>query len=321
MEVPSQEPNEAAAVPAASAHTGQQDSSASAQGPTDTPDALGATASAAGASAGHIVFVCQVFRDKLTNQICMIKPDGTGFTRLTIKDQADHFYPSMAPDGQSVLYSSNESGEYAVYEMDLTSGTSHRLTYLGDDYAPAMSPDGRQVVFVHNDGQRQTLWVVDRAGGTPRTLAAMSGGDGWDPVWSPDGGQILFASSRAGGVQLFVADAVGSSMRQLTDVEGLRGRSDWSPDGAFLATYAGSSWHREILLLDLEGSILAQPTEGGNNLAPSISPDGEWIAFTSYRDHYGDDNGCEIYIMRKDGGDIRRLTNNDYCDWQPRWGR
>ena len=327
MEVPSQEPNEAATAPVASAPTGQQDSSASAQGPASTPDAPGATASAAHASAGrgspdgHIVFVCQVFRDKLTNQICMIKPDGTGFTRLTIKDQADHFYPSLAPDGQSVLYSSNESGEYAVYEMDLSSGTSRRLTYLGDDYAPAMSPDSSQVVFVHNDGQRQTLWVVDRAGGTPRRLTAASGGDGWDPIWSPDGDRILFASARAGGVQLFVADAVGSSVRQLTDVEGLRGRSDWSPDGAFLATYAGSSWQREILLLDLEGSILAQPTEGGNNLAPSISPDGEWIAFTSYRDHYGDDNGCEIYIMRKDGGDFRRLTNNDYCDWQPRWGR
>ncbi len=257
----------------------------------------------------------------LTNQICIINADGTGFTRLTGNDQADHFYPSLAPDGQSVLYSSNESGEYAVYEMDLSSGTSRRLTYLGDDYAPAMSPDGSQVVFVHNDGQRQTLWVVDRAGGTPRTLAAASTGDGWDPVWSPDGDRILFASSRAGGVQLFVADAVGSSVRQLTDVEGLRGRSDWSPDGAFLATYAGSAWHREIILLDLEGSILAQPTEGGNNLAPSISPDGEWIAFTSYRDHYGDDHGCEVYIMRKDGSDIRRLTNNDYCDWQPRWGR
>jgi len=322
IETPSQAPNEAASAPA-----GQQDSSASTPGLADTPDAPGATASAAHASAahgspdGHIVFVCQVFRDDRTNQICVVNADGTGFTRLTSNDQADHFYPSLGPDGQSVLYSSNESGEYAVYEMDLSNGTSHRLTYLGDDYAPAMSPDGSQVVFVHNDGQRQTLWVVDRAGGTPRWLAAASRGDGWDPVWSPDGDRILFASTRAGGVQLFVADAVGSSVRQLTDVEGLRGRSDWSPDGAFLATYAGSAWQREILLLDLEGSILAHPTQGGNNLAPSISPDGEWITFTSYRDHYGDDNGCEIYVMRKDGSDVRRLTNNDYCDWQPRWGR
>jgi Tol biopolymer transport system component len=170
-----------------------------------------------------------------------------------------------------------------------------------------MSPDGSQVVFVHNDGQRQTLWVVDRAGGTPRTLAAASSGDGWDPVWSPDGDQILFASSRAGGVQLFVADAGGSSVRQVTDVEGLRGRSDWSPDGTFLATYAGSAWHREIILLDLQG--LSWPnSRRGEQPAPSISPDGSGSPHFLQRP-YGDD-GCEVYIMRKDGSDIRRLTNN-----------
>jgi len=315
-----------ATTPAPSALAGEQSPTAWVQEPEDALNATEAIGSPApvtaggGSPTGHVVFTCQVFRDELTNQICMINADGTGLRRLTSNSQADHFYPCLAPDGQSVLFSSNQSGEYAVYEMDLSIGTSRRLTDLGDDYAPAVSPDGSRVVFVHNDGQRQTLWIVDRAGGTPRELAVSSRGSSWDPVWSPDGGQILFAADLAGGAQLFLADAGGSNVRQLTDIEGLRGRSDWSPTGAFLVTYVGPSWHREIVLLDLEGSILANPTEGGNNLAPSFSPDGEWIAFTSYRDHYQDENGCEIYIMRKDGSDLRRLTNNDYCDWQPRWG-
>jgi Tol biopolymer transport system component len=59
---------------------------------------------------------------------------------------------------------------------------------------------------------------------------------------------------------------------------------------------------------------------GGNSQGPSFSPDGQWITFTSYFDHYGEDNGCEIYIIRTDGADLRRLTDNDYCDYQPRWG-
>jgi TolB protein len=101
----------------------------------------------------------------------------------------------------------------------------------------------------------------------------------------------------------------------------LRGRSDWSPDGGSIATYAGESWAREIYIMNPDGSDLRQITQGGNNLAPSFSPDGGWITFTSYMDNFRDDHGCEIYIMRVDGTDIRRLTTNNYCDWQPRWGR
>jgi Tol biopolymer transport system component len=59
---------------------------------------------------------------------------------------------------------------------------------------------------------------------------------------------------------------------------------------------------------------------GGNSQGPSFSPDGQWVAFTAYFDHFGDDHGCEIYIIRVDGTDLRRLTDNDYCDYQPRWG-
>ena len=109
-------------------------------------------------------------------------------------------------------------------------------------------------------------------------------------------------------------------MRRITNVSNLRGRSDWSPDGVTVATYIGTSWNRELFLLGTDGSNMRQITSGGNNLAPSFSPDGHWIAFTSYMDSYKDENGCEIYIMRINDGEIIRLTENDYCDWQPRWG-
>ena len=54
---------------------------------------------------------------------------------------------------------------------------------------------------------------------------------------------------------------------------------------------------------------------------PQFSPDGKWIAFTAYTDVANKNQAsCEIYIMRVDGTDQRRLTNNGYCDYQPRWG-
>ncbi len=87
-----------------------------------------------------------------------------------------------------------------------------------------------------------------------------------------------------------------------------------------LATYQGTTWNRELILIDLNGEVLLQLTAGGNNLAPNFSPYGGWLVFTSYKDNYRNPDGCEIYIMRLDGSETRRLTQNDYCDWQPNWG-
>jgi len=105
----------------------------------------------------------------------------------------------------------------------------------------------------------------------------------------------------------------------LTNQGDLRGRSDWSVSG-LIAFYAGTAWQRNIFTMNSNGSGIAQITDGGNSQAPSFSPDGNWIAFTAYFDNMNDAHGCEIYIMRTDGSDRRRLTYNNYCDWQPRWG-
>ena len=63
------------------------------------------------------------------------------------------------------------------------------------------------------------------------------------------------------------------------------------------------------------GTGLLQLTNGGDNLGPSWSPDGNWIAFTSFRD-----GNNEIYIIHPDGTGLTRITNNTISDWQPRRG-
>jgi predicted nucleic acid-binding Zn ribbon protein len=268
---------------------------------------------------GKILFACQIFKDARRNQICRINADGSGWERLSQDDEADYASPSFSPDGQAIVFALEKGEHHQIYEMDLA-GNQRQLTDLPfGAYAPAISPDNRWIVFTANDGSRQTLWLIDRDGSNPRLLLRGASGDVFDPVWSPDGHLILFASNQAGSVQLFTVSLDGANQRQVTAIEGLRGRSDWAPDGSAIATYAGEAWRREILLVDPQSGEYTAITQGGNNLAPNYSPDGGWIVFTSYMDNYGNDNGCEIYILRVDGSDIRRLTENDYCDWQPNW--
>lgn len=268
--------------------------------------------------AGKIVFTCQLAGVRFLDQICIINADGTGFRQLTSDDGAAHFYPSVAPDGMSVVYSANPTGVYEIYEVDLE-GNSRQVTQgLGTLTSPEISPDGKSIAFTLGDGQTASVWVVDRDGSNPRVLY----GPGWDPTWSPDGEKILFASyDQFSSIQLFTIHLDGSNLKQVTQMAYLRGRSDWSPDGNWAVTYAGEPWGREVVYFPIEGGEPEPLTpSGGNSQGPSISPDGRWVAFTAYFGAIGNDDGCEIYIIRTDGTHLTRLTDNDYCDWQPRWG-
>ncbi len=273
-----------------------------------------------GLPAGKIVYVCQVFRRSTSDQICIMNADGSGQRRLTTNDTAKHFYPTLSPDGNYVLFSSNMSGpgKYELYELNLLTNELTQLTSeIGILTSSEISPDGSQIAFMRSDGSKNDLWIMARDGDNPRPLYSQ----GWDPTWSPDGSRILFASYVAGGVQLMSIKPDGTDIQQVTSMPNLRGRSDWANDGSYLVTYSGTAWNRELFLFNPDGSDPRQLTPtGGNSQGPSFSPDGQWVAFTAYFDQYGDDHGCEIYIIKVDGTSLTRLTNNNYCDWQPRWG-
>jgi TolB protein len=295
--------------------------------PSPNPSSVGGQTSIPSPSAsdgltGHIVFTCQLFKVQAMDQVCMMSADGSGMRRLTTEDNLRHFYPSLAPDGQSVLYAGfREQNVYEIYTLNLSDNKIDRLTNrMGVLNAPEVSPDGTSIVFTKgnpNNGQFQIV-VMDRNGENASNIPQVVG---WDPTWSPDGKQILYASGSDGGVQLFVVNRNGNGLHQVSNLPAIRGRSDWSPDGQWIVTYSGAAWHREVYMMKADGSNARQLTpSGGNSQGPSFSPDGKWVTFTAYFDKYGDDHGCEIYVIRTDGTDLRRLTKNDYCDYQPRWG-
>ncbi len=74
--------------------------------------------------------------------------------------------------------------------------------------------------------------------------------------------------------------------------------------------------NHDIYVIDLETGEEQRLTDVPQvDAEPEWSPDGEWIAFVSYRDYPNSD----VYIMRKDGSDVRRLTTDPAKDTYPIW--
>ena len=285
--------------------------------PTDTPSSSIQTSEK---PLGKIVYTCQV-RGVNKDQICLINADGSNKRQLT-NNNYENYYASLSPDGNRVVFVSNQTDKLEIYEMDFA-GNQVQLTYgLGEEAsAPEISPDGNLIVFAERINSAFKIWVMNRDGSNPHQIYSSPNGDALDPTWSPDGTRVLFASGIGDNTkQLYTIASTGTDLQIVSNEFTTRGRSDWSPLGHKIASYTGGPWQREIYMMNTDGSELQQVISDGSPLAPSFSPDGGWIAFTGYLDHFREANGCEIYILRLSDNTLQRLTDNDYCDYQPRWG-
>jgi hypothetical protein len=86
----------------------------------------------------------------------------------------------------TVVYVSAEKGDWSIYTLDITSGTTRQITEDGmNDGLAAISPDGRSVAFLSDRDGRLAVWVVGIRGGPAHKFFDLSpdwGGlraDGW----------------------------------------------------------------------------------------------------------------------------------------------
>ena len=273
---------------------------------------------------GVIVYTCQVNKVNTSDQICMIHADGSGQRQLTNLNSSDNQDASFSPDGTSIIFVSNRTGNYEIYEMDLSGNTTQLTSLKSRVSLPAVSPDNQWIVFSNRVNGNEQLWLMDREGRDARILYESEGKSAVAPTWSPNSDEILFAVGKDPAdlaKQLFIINLDGGEPRLLHDQIITPGRTDWSRQD-LIAYFMGEIWNREVWTIYPDGTGMTQVTHGGNAQGPSFSPGGRYITYTAYTNVQGEDEfSCEIFVIDLYNGTSWQLTNNDICDYQPRWGK
>ena len=176
--------------------------------------------------------------------------------------------PAFSPDGGSIAYSSDHTGDFEIYVKSLAPGARDiQLTADGQqNFDPAWSPDGKRITYYSMkrdgifgshpvwspDGQwlafqavsspdlgavpmgKSTIWLVSAQGGTPRQLTRVDypAGSHFAPSWSPDGKRIAFINFDTRSPQVWSIAASGDELQAITKHG--TGDKSWpiySPDG------------------------------------------------------------------------------------------
>ncbi len=182
-------------------------------------------------------------------------PAEHGNTRnLTQTSNADEDHPSWSPDGKTIAYTTDASGEQQIAVRSAEGGAERILTHFphGYFYGPRWSPGGDRLAFSDNEHR---LWIVATAGGgEPQQLAQDPYQEIQNYTWAPDGhwlAYVITGANQQSGIWLYNLDT-----RKSTRVSDPRA-NDFNPafDAAGRYLYFISTRHENPTLSHSEFNI------------------------------------------------------------------
>jgi Tol biopolymer transport system component/imidazolonepropionase-like amidohydrolase len=257
--------------------------------------------------------------------IWVAQADGNGQRKLT-SGKYDDREPAWSHDGTRIAFSSDRdsSGNYDIWTLDVARGSLKRVTTTAaNDFLPTWSPDDSEIAFTSTrDGNSSSIWVVTLATGAERRHSP-AGVNASAPSWGP-GGEIVYHALGTARSSL-VLDTVTLTR----DQNAFSFRASWATAASFYYTADGRIWRWDAATamptpIPFEARLPVAPASYTRRVrdvdsraprkalgivSPTISPDGQRVAFAALGD---------IYTMAV-GGLPRKLTNDRFLDTEPAW--
>ncbi len=265
-------------------------------------------------------------------EIFVMNADGTEQRNISNHVGVDWVYYAHGDRLYFVSDRDSTNRKYFLYEMKWDGTEVRRITdFLVHDSWISARKNGTEFVVSINkndDWDTRDLFIINYKGEVLKQLTDDEFHN-TDAHFSPDGSQIVFRSNRSDIDELFIMNADGTGLRQLTTYpESDSTAMEWE-------YHAGPpEWVNEntisfISKQNSNYSIFSISPDGGNfsQLTPDTTAEGfpsnegwhSWshgdslIAFnaTDWKGNF------DIYVMRPDGSDIRKLTDDKKYEQAP----
>jgi len=230
-----------------------------------------------------------------------------------------------SPDGKEVLALISRKGLFRIVLVSAAQGSVRVLKEWPSSrwtQKLSFSPDGRYIVCDPYGGANSNddIFLLSVPGGEETPLIQHPADD-WSPVWAPDGKKVVFASDRTGRMDFWAIGVAGGKPQGVPElVKPAIGRfarlMGFTRQGSLY--YAVESGMEDVYVAELDpatGKVLAQAAPvanrfAGTNMGPSWSPDGQYLAYHSYRGPlwFGAPGALTIVIKSVKTGEERDLS-------------
>jgi len=165
--------------------------------------------------------------------------------------------PVYAPDGETILFSSNRGGDLDLWTINTRTGSVLQLTDdEARDWDPAFSPDGSKIVWSSDRGGNLEIWIANADGSGARQVSD-DGIDAENPGVTPDGEWVVYMSSNPDRLGMWKVRVDGTEPTRLYD--GSAFIPEISPDGKYvLFNVTGGPNMNRMMVLDVESGEVSR---------------------------------------------------------------